>query len=108
MNATLLICLLIKFIRLGYWRATFESVMDDTMIYYMYNIIILPFHSFVCGIVLCWCVLPDMTSPYMTGYTIDSTVDTWPQMLFTYPHACVFRARVVVSITVRHPLIKYH
>ena len=52
-----------------------------------YNITILPFRNFVCDLVLYWCVLhtPDLTSPDMTGYTLDSMADVWPHHLSCSP-----------------------
>ena len=39
--------------------------------------------KFVCDLVLCRCVLhtQNLTSPDMTGYTLDSTVGAWPQQV---------------------------
>ena len=68
-----------------------------------YNI---PFSQFLCDLVLCWCVLrtPDLTSPDMTGYTLNSTAGAWPhQVKFTllghlFTHLGFPIVRVVLSI----------
>ena len=59
----------------------------------------------VCDLVLCWSVLhaSDLTSPDMTGYSLDSTAGSWPEQV-KFPgiflHAWVFPSvRVVLSVT---------
>ena len=60
-----------------------------------------------CDLIFCWCVLhtPDLTSPDMTGYTVDSTVGAWThQVKFTLPghlftHLGFPSVRVVFSVT---------
>ena len=79
----------------------FECFMVDTMICYT-----TPLSHFMCDLVLCWFVLhaPDLTSPYMTGYTFDTTAGAWPQQVkFTRPrHIFTYldfpSVRVVLSV----------